>query len=78
MKLKQKLTYGDASNLAKLSGMKRQHIYEILHRKRGVSMERAKLLEQVAHKLGISIPWHAFLMNKTTGHPAFKGKTKRG
>jgi transcriptional regulator with XRE-family HTH domain len=57
--------------LAKLSGLTRQALNDILHRRRGVSIRRAFVLERAASKLGLDIPWNAWACNRSTPHAAF-------
>ena len=66
---------GQKQKLAKATGIPFPHLSEILHRRRGVSGKRAKMLELVSGKiLGHPIPLLDWLFNKETTHPAFSKK----
>lgn len=67
--------YRQKAAIAKKFGIKQQHLYEILYRKRGVSEKRAKALEKVCNKVldkdQKKIGWFTWYSNRTTEHPAF-------
>jgi hypothetical protein len=66
---------GQKSALAKAAGIPLAHLSNILHRDRGVSPKRARLLEEKsAEILGWAIPWTEWVCNDTTTHPAFSKK----
>lgn len=62
---------GDKAALAHNAGISPSNLSEIISRKRGVSKERARLLEREAKYLGYNIHFTAWLFNKTTKHRAF-------
>ena len=65
---------GELTKLAVLVGIRLNHLSEILHRKRGVSVTRALALERASKKvLGYPVPWSEWLLNKDSSHPAFYG-----
>lgn len=64
---------GEKAAIAKLAGIAPCNFYEIVNRKRRVSVNRARLLEHVSGVvLGRPIFWVDWLDNETTKHPAFK------
>ena len=66
-------TPGQAGEIARLLGLRENYVYAILRRQKGVSVERAKILEQGSKAvLHFAIPWTDWIQNKTTRHPAFK------
>jgi len=66
---------GERALLAKTANITDANLYDILHRTRGISPTRALLLERCAEDvLNRKIPWTAWLLNKTTKHPAFFGE----
>lgn len=70
---------GKRAELARMVDLHEAHLSEILHRKRGVDKYRAKKLEKASQKLlGYPIPWHEWLFNKATKHPAFFGRPTEG
>lgn len=65
---------GDQSKIARAIGVPLPNINAILHRKKGVSVEKAKRLERAVFKLfKKNIPWTDWIDNKETKHPAFYG-----
>ena len=65
-------TWGQKAAIAYLADIPRQNLYEILRRQRGVSVERAKLLEKASSAvLDKKILWTDWIDNATTDHPAF-------
>lgn len=69
---------GELTKLAAVVGIRLNHLSEILHRKRGVSVTRALALERASRKVfGYPIPWNEWLLNKESDHPAFHGKPIR-
>ena len=63
------------TQISKLTEITMPQLSQILHRKRGVSAERALILEQASlDVLPTAIPMYAWLFNKGTRHPAFFGK----
>ena len=68
----------DKTMLADALDIPLSNLSEILHRKRGVSRDRARELEKASQKvLGFIIPWTEWISNQTTTHPAFYGKPKK-
>ena len=71
---------GQRARLARLMGMSEQNLSEILHRRRGVSPQKAAMLEKcseivLTRKFKIShVVW---LFNKETKHPAFFQKPRK-
>jgi len=67
--------HGQQADIATQAHITASHLSDILHRRRGVSVERAKRLEKVSGKvLGTKIPWEIWVQNKITQHPAFIGE----
>ena len=63
------------AELAEIAGISQSNLSEILHRKRGVSFDRADFLAQICEEyFSLNIPLLAWLKNKTTKHKAFYGK----
>lgn len=70
---------GQQADLAGEAGATAQDINDILHRRRGVSPQRARELEAASLTvLGFAIPWEAWLFNRTCRHPAFYGEPEGG
>jgi len=66
--------HGEKKRIADLLRIHPVSLTEVLHRKRGVSIGRAKLLERASKVvLGHAIPFNDWLLNSTTTHPAFYG-----
>lgn len=65
---------GQRHKLAKRTGIPFPHLSDILHRRRGVSKERAKFLEKECKKIKLDISFEAWLFSRTTKHAAFFGK----
>jgi len=71
-------TRGQRTQIARRCKIRLSHLSEILHRNRGVSYERAMLLEKQSYIVcGYPIPCHAWYNNKRSDHPAFFGKPKK-
>lgn len=67
--------HGQQTEIAMLAHISTAHLSDILHRRRGVSVERARRLERTSGKiLGTRIPWEVWVTNKFTKHPAFMGE----
>ena len=62
----------DLIMLATLCVMQKCHVKAIIDRKRGVSVKKAKVLEEMAAVLGKDVPWTAWVDNQNTEHVAFK------
>lgn len=63
---------GQKGALAEAAGLSPSHLSDILHRRRGVSLTRARKLEDASEDvLGYAIPAIAWLDNRNTSHPAF-------
>ena len=61
--------------LAEYMCMPSSNLSEILHRKRTVSKEKAMQLEHTTEQLLCkNIPWHEWIFNKESSHPAFFGE----
>ena len=66
--------HGQQAEIAVLAHVSAAHLSDILHRRRGVSVERAHRLEDASRKvLAVRIPWEVWINNKITEHPAFVG-----
>ena len=64
--------YGQRAAIAKLAGIDMSNLYAILARKRKVSLQRARLLQNVSGVvLGRPISWIDWVSNDTTTHLAF-------
>jgi len=66
---------GERVKLSQYTNISVQHLSDILHRRRGVSKERAILLEAACKKLfKQKILFRDWLFNLYSDHPAFFGK----
>lgn len=66
---------GIRAELASRADISQSNLSEILHRTRGVSIERAELLSDLCENyLGVSVPPLAWVRNRKTLHKAFFGK----
>jgi transcriptional regulator with XRE-family HTH domain len=63
--------------LCRETGISASHMSDILHRRRGVSKERAEALEAACDRLGWEVPFRAWLFSRTTDHPAFLDRNER-
>jgi len=71
--------HGQQAEVALQARISSQHLSDILHRRRGVSVERAQRLEKASRKvLGVRIPWEIWICNKQSNHPAFVGDPVNG
>jgi len=67
-------TYRQKTLLARAAGLSASYLSDVLHRRKGVSWARAKVLEESSRDiLGYEIPARAWMENRTTHHPAFCG-----
>lgn len=67
--------HGQQAEIALQAHISPTHLSDILHRRRGVSVERAHRLEAASEKiLGLRIPWEIWACNYKTNHPAFVGE----
>ncbi len=66
--------HGDIKRLAIQAGMAMPTLSQIIHRKVGISSQRARVLESCCRDLGLDIPWKEWMLNHTSSHPAFFGK----
>ena len=76
MAKKRKWRRGEQAALAREAGISPQHVNDILHRRRGVSYSRARVLRDAsARVLGRrnEIPVLEWLLNRISEHPAFYG-----
>ena len=64
---------GELKALATLAGMRECHIKEVLKRTRGVSIKKAKKLQEAADFIGKAIPWEAWI-DSDRKHKAFTSK----
>lgn len=58
------------SEIAARAGIPRSNLSDILHRRRGVSLDLAHKLEAATDG---NIPWTTWIKNKSTQHPGFFG-----
>jgi hypothetical protein len=66
--------YREKTRLSEATGIPRQQLSDILHRRRGCSPARAKVLADATRiHLGKIISWQCWLFNRSTEHPAFYG-----
>jgi hypothetical protein len=62
------------AKIADFIGIKRHHLSEILHRRRGVGPFLGEKLEDGSRTiLGECIPFREWILNKRSKHPAFFG-----
>jgi hypothetical protein len=69
--------HGEITALSKACCIGGNNLSEILHRKRGVSVARAKLLEEKSEELmgpERAIRWDIWIQYNNTRHPAFFGE----
>jgi len=67
---------GDRIDLARRVGISASYLSDILHRRRRVSWNMAKRLEEAAELLGYDVPATAWIEAERTRHPAFFGEPR--
>lgn len=67
--------HGQRRRIAELADISDAHLSDVLHRRRGVSLDVAKRLEAASGEvLGVRIPWETWMCNKQSNHPCLEGK----
>lgn len=70
---------GEMAQLAELADMRLSNLSAVLHRSRGVSPAKAKVLACMCmSRLGREVEWHHWVNSKSTLHPAFFGGPVEG
>jgi hypothetical protein len=72
---KQFWKHGQITELAKHLGADVRYVSAVINRQIGISQYRALAFEEASKKvLDVPVPWIEWHFNKTSTHPAFKGK----